>query len=895
MRFNRQLLIIALLGCCFLGALPAFSQDRNDDDQTPFEKISLEDALKAFEAEATLPGAEGLSKTPRLPLHLWVNQIHMGVDNAYSPERIRYLVLKLTILNHAEEDLTIQPKEATLAGWGDTYHLGETPEEFDLMPIKVGRDVYSMNELETPAEVTVPAKQGIACWMVFTDLDRANNIESLVLELPLPDGKTIKHDLRREQRARLGLQTEQLGPLGTVGLISLSGELNAINAQDLVDQFKKFQLDGTKRCLVQWMDTAPPTVDDLVDWLLHRAAGDTNNELYRQFPYFDDFKFLALSRLPKLNLQDGFDDEFEKYLFPKTQEAFLAAVADLYEVIDPSFLTREIRLGHRFSQRAALAALEQRHEQFATDELFPLLCQLYDTSDEETRRYVLLAIGQQSAPEAIPMLVNIAMRERDSDAEGAFLSLLRSSRSDAVPAIHKLISDESVNIPPQKQIELLADNFRRLWTPYLTSSLKSDDATVRAAALKAFVRVGHPELGELLAMALKDSSEAVRTTAFEALTRRPDTRSEEIAGEYALSLLKQGKLSESVFSMITRTRNPQAAPVIMELIDKKPSARIQLISMLEQVGDDRSVRALLKDLKKFSPEETVLIFELVNTFDLPEKTEIGKEAIHSESKEVRQAGIAMLMEQTSDESAEAIASLLTNSDDSQVTQVCFALGRIGTRRAEELLKEYREVALAAGSYEGLLAAKNGMSMWMRHSPGWNAIDSADYHSRVENYENALIYYDLACEMDPDLSIAYSGKGNTLLRMKRYEEAGKAFQQAYDLDSFDGQAITGVGIVRAMQGEVEEAVQLTVSSANKFPKDNIFAYNTACVYGRAIEYLRTVENQDSVAELIHEYEVKAIECLENSIEYGFDEFDLMRTDPDINSLRTLPAFQELLKN
>ncbi|MDB4733688.1 tetratricopeptide repeat protein, partial [Planctomicrobium sp.] len=175
-----------------------------------------------------------------------------------------------------------------------------------------------------------------------------------------------------------------------------------------------------------------------------------------------------------------------------------------------------------------------------------------------------------------------------------------------------------------------------------------------------------------------------------------------------------------------------------------------------------------------------------------------------------------------------------------------------------------------------------------------AMESAYYHSNVDNYENALVYFDLATEIDPDLSVAYSGKGNSLLKLDRHDEALEAFQKAYDMDSFDGQAVTGIGIVSAILGETEKAVSLTVDSADKFPKDNIYAYNTACVYGRAIEYLKK-EAPEENSEVIEQYGAQAIQALRDSIEYGFEEFTLMRTDPDINSLRSLPEFKELIKN
>lgn len=860
----------------------------------PIEFRSLKDVQKEIQQASSLPGGESLLERQDENVQVWIPQIFMGLDNAYSDEQIRYLSARVTILNRTNAPITLETSKIILKGWGESYKLSSSSPESNLMPVRVGRDSYSMKELRTPEGITIPTKKAVSFWVVYTDLDKANVIGNLQLEVPLADDKFLQHDLRKEQKARLGFEAERIGPADSLALITIHGALNSINAQDLADNLRQLKKQKVERAVMSWDDQSSATIDDLVDWILHRAAQDLQNELYVQFPPLETFKFLAVANLPKPNAEAGFDDQMEAFIYESTEAAALAAFGELFELIPAKYITREIREGHPFSQRAALAALEVRQDRSLNENLFPLLSQIYDTANEETRPFVLLAIGQQDHPQAIQMLKKIAAMEREKDAEAAFTALVKSNQPAAIPAIMSIIKDDQFSISREKQVRILSANFRREWTEFLVEALEDQPAEVRAAAMEGFVHVGHPNLNIILQRGLEDSSKSVRDTAFAALVEKTDRQSEMVAVDYALKLLESGDISENVLLIIKRTRDQRAAPVVLKLFEEKPRIRSGLISLLKEIGDQTSVRNLLKEIDQYTPSEQVAIYQLAILFNLPEQFELSQQAIQSKESEVRQMGLQMLTQLASDESTHEIAKLLDSEDESQMTQACYALGRVGTKRAEELLKEFRLKSYQAGDENGLKSAGIGIRLWMNHSPGWNAMESAYYHSNVDNYENALVYFDLATEIDPDLGVAYSGKGNSLLRLDRHDEALKAFQKAYDMDSFDGQAVTGIGIVKAIQGDTEEAVGLTLESSDKFPKDNIYAYNTACVYGRAIEYLKK-EAPEENSEVIQQYGVQAIQALKDSIEYGFDEFTLMRTDPDIDSLRSLPGFKELLKN
>ena len=68
-----------------------------------------------------------------------------------------------------------------------------------------------------------------------------------------------------------------------------------------------------------------------------------------------------------------------------------------------------------------------------------------------------------------------------------------------------------------------------------------------------------------------------------------------------------------------------------------------------------------------------------------------------------------------------------------------------------------------------------------------------------------------------------------------------------------------------------------------------------MYGRVYEYVEKKEKEgDARKDRLERYKQTALADLKKSIELGFQDFELMKTDPDLKVFQTLPEFQELLK-
>jgi hypothetical protein len=74
---------------------------------------------------------------------------------------------------------------------------------------------------------------------------------------------------------------------------------------------------------------------------------------------------------------------------------------------------------------------------------------------------------------------------------------------------------------------------------------------------------------------------------------------------------------------------------------------------------------------------------------------------------------------------------------------------------------------------------------------------------------------------------------------------------------------------------------------------MFNYNAACVYGRALERATKDEQGADRDKLLESYKSAALSDLKKAIESGFQDFNLMKKDPDLKSLSDLPEFQKML--
>jgi tetratricopeptide (TPR) repeat protein len=189
-------------------------------------------------------------------------------------------------------------------------------------------------------------------------------------------------------------------------------------------------------------------------------------------------------------------------------------------------------------------------------------------------------------------------------------------------------------------------------------------------------------------------------------------------------------------------------------------------------------------------------------------------------------------------------------------------------------------------------ALNALRTIRYRSPAMNLVQRAQYHVREKKWDEAIGQYGLAIKLDSELTEAYTGRANIYLKLNKAAEAKKDYVKALDLDPYSSEAVTGTALCQVLEGEYEQGIKTVEDSRKKFDSDQLFSYNAACVYGRAVEYVKKNDKVPDREAKLAQYQKKAFRDLEQSVQLGFNDFKWMEEDPDLKELRELPEFKKI---
>lgn len=113
---------------------------------------------------------------------------------------------------------------------------------------------------------------------------------------------------------------------------------------------------------------------------------------------------------------------------------------------------------------------------------------------------------------------------------------------------------------------------------------------------------------------------------------------------------------------------------------------------------------------------------------------------------------------------------------------------------------------------------------------------------MRDYENALVEFSRAIELTPSYAVAYANRGVTFMQQRKYNKA---------LD------------------DLKKAVELS-------PRDKNIHYNLTALYA------------------LQGHKDRAFDSLDQALKLGFNQYDVLRSDPDLQNLRTDPEFRRVLE-
>jgi len=181
---------------------------------------------------------------------------------------------------------------------------------------------------------------------------------------------------------------------------------------------------------------------------------------------------------------------------------------------------------------------------------------------------------------------------------------------------------------------------------------------------------------------------------------------------------------------------------------------------------------------------------------------------------------------------------------------------------------------------------------------------------LKDYMGAMADYTQAIELDPKLALAYYNRGNAKYELKDYTGAIADYTQAIALNPNYAPAYYNRGITKAELQDYTGAIADYTETIGLNPNYVLAYINRGLAkaglqdyMGAIADYIKAVELDPKLAlayyNLCCVYSLKgetaaALKQLRRALELGFDDFKHIDGDTDLDNIRKLKAFQDLIR-
>ena len=120
------------------------------------------------------------------------------------------------------------------------------------------------------------------------------------------------------------------------------------------------------------------------------------------------------------------------------------------------------------------------------------------------------------------------------------------------------------------------------------------------------------------------------------------------------------------------------------------------------------------------------------------------------------------------------------------------------------------------------------------------------------------------------------QGLTFASMKDYDNAIVEFGKAIEVDSRYAAAYANRGVAYIQQHKLNKALDDLKQAEGLNPQDKMIQYNLTALF--------SLQGQRD----------RALDTLDKALQLGFNDYDALRRDPDLNNLRSDPEFRKVLE-
>ncbi len=147
---------------------------------------------------------------------------------------------------------------------------------------------------------------------------------------------------------------------------------------------------------------------------------------------------------------------------------------------------------------------------------------------------------------------------------------------------------------------------------------------------------------------------------------------------------------------------------------------------------------------------------------------------------------------------------------------------------------------------------------------------------LKDYTDAIADYTQAIALNPNYALAYYNRGNAKYELKDYTGAIADYTETIGLNPNYVLAYINRGLAKAGLQDYTGAIADYIKAVELDPKLALAYYNLCCVYSLKGET------------------AAALKQLRRALELGFDDFKHIDGDTDLDNIRKLKAFQDLIR-
>jgi tetratricopeptide (TPR) repeat protein len=183
-------------------------------------------------------------------------------------------------------------------------------------------------------------------------------------------------------------------------------------------------------------------------------------------------------------------------------------------------------------------------------------------------------------------------------------------------------------------------------------------------------------------------------------------------------------------------------------------------------------------------------------------------------------------------------------------------------------------------------------------------------SAKKEYDKALRDFDEAIRLDPKNAFNFNNRGLAWSDKKDYDKALKDYNEAIRLDPKDTMTFTNRGLVWYYKKDYDKAIKDYDKAIRLDPKTGLAFIRRGDAWSQKKEYDKAIKDLDEAIRLDaksgYAFYVKAccfalqsksdvaIENLQRAIELDFRDFEQMKQDTDLDSIRNDPRYKKLIE-